>query len=199
MFTVLIRLANHILANRKKRRFYRICTVGENLKVSKISNCMIKKISGISGGNITIGDNCEIHGELYCEGAGRLVIGNNTTIRYQSFIGCVDSIIIGNDVIISNNIKIIDSNNHPTSPKERRALCESCDFNSEQWAWSYSQHNPVIIEDNVWVGENSRVLKGVTIGRGSIVACCSVVTKDVPPYSIVAGNPAIVVKSLQDN
>ena len=55
---------------------------------------------------------------------------------------------------------------------------------------------PVVIEDNVWIGEYATVLKGVTVGRGSIVASHSVVTKDVEPYSIVAGNPAKKVKEL---
>ena len=55
----------------------------------------------------------------------------------------------------------------------------------------------MVIEDNVWIGQYSTVLKGVTIGRGSIVATKAVVTKDVPPYSIVAGNPAKVVKYIE--
>ena len=56
-----------------------------------------------------------------------------------------------------------------------------------------------MIEDNVWIGERSTILKGVHIGKGSIVASNSVVVKDVPPYSIVAGNPAKIVKMLEIN
>jgi acetyltransferase-like isoleucine patch superfamily enzyme len=56
--------------------------------------------------------------------------------------------------------------------------------------------SPVVIEDDVWLGFNSTVLKGVKIGKGSIVAACSVVTKDVPPNVIVAGNPAKLVRSI---
>lgn len=52
------------------------------------------------------------------------------------------------------------------------------------------------IEDNVWIGENAVILKGVQIGRGSIIACNAVVTKDVPPYTIAAGNPARIVKDI---
>jgi acetyltransferase-like isoleucine patch superfamily enzyme len=54
-----------------------------------------------------------------------------------------------------------------------------------------------MIEDKVWIGMDALILKGVTIGEGSVVAARSVVTKDVPPYSLVAGNPARVVKSLK--
>jgi maltose O-acetyltransferase len=59
------------------------------------------------------------------------------------------------------------------------------------------QSKPILIEDDVWIGFNSAVLKGVTIGKGSIVAACSVVTKDVPEFVIVAGNPAKVVKEIK--
>ena len=59
----------------------------------------------------------------------------------------------------------------------------------------------VVIEDDAWIGFKSSVLKGVTIGRGAIIAAGSVVTKDVPPFTLVAGNPAKVIRELseQDN
>lgn len=70
-------------------------------------------------------------------------------------------------------------------------------FDGDSWRWSHSASKPVVIEDNVWIGEYAAILKGVTVGKGSIVAAHAVVTKDVPPYSIVAGNPAVVVKGLE--
>ncbi|HEY5960222.1 MAG TPA: DapH/DapD/GlmU-related protein, partial [Polyangiaceae bacterium] len=62
--------------------------------------------------------------------------------------------------------------------------------------WELSESSPITVGDAVWIGTNSTILKGVTIGDGAIVAKASVVTKDVPPFSIVAGNPARVVKEL---
>ena len=56
--------------------------------------------------------------------------------------------------------------------------------------------SPVVIDDDVWIGFNCTILKGVKIGKGSVIAACSVVTKDVPPNVIVAGNPAKIVKSI---
>jgi len=53
-----------------------------------------------------------------------------------------------------------------------------------------------VIEDDVWIGFKATILKGVTIGRGSVIAAGSVVTKDVPPYTLVAGNPAQIIRSL---
>jgi maltose O-acetyltransferase len=57
---------------------------------------------------------------------------------------------------------------------------------------------PVVIESDVWIGFNSTILKGVTIGTGAIVAACSLVTKDVPPKTIVAGNPARLIRDITD-
>jgi acetyltransferase-like isoleucine patch superfamily enzyme len=58
---------------------------------------------------------------------------------------------------------------------------------------------PIIIEDHVWISFNSIILKGVTIGKGAIIAAGSVVTKDVAPFTLVAGNPAKLIKHLQEN
>ena len=63
--------------------------------------------------------------------------------------------------------------------------------------WGNVESSPIIIEDDVWIGFKSSILKGVTIGRGAIVAAGSVVTKAVPEYSLVAGNPAVVIRRLE--
>jgi len=78
-------------------------------------------------------------------------------------------------------------------------MCASGNFYSDDWNWNKSESSPIIIEDNVWIGERSTILKGVKIGRGSIIASNSVVTKNVPAYTIVAGNPAVVVKHLEND
>ncbi|MBV8923397.1 DapH/DapD/GlmU-related protein, partial [Bradyrhizobium sp.] len=57
-------------------------------------------------------------------------------------------------------------------------------------------HAPVVIADKVWIGFNASILKGVTIGEGAVVGACSVVTRDVPPFAVVAGNPARVIRTL---
>ena len=70
-----------------------------------------------------------------------------------------------------------------------------------EWAqgrkdWSNVAHAPVVIANKAWIGFNVTVLKGVTIGEGAVVAACAVVTKDIPPYSLVAGNPAQIIRKL---
>lgn len=145
--------------------------------------------------NLIIGNNCEIQGSIILEKTGRIVIGDYTTIRYNSRLFSIDKIIIGDYVIISNNVTIYDNNNHPTSPNIRKKMSIS-GFYSSLWNATHSISSPIIIEDNVWIGERSYILKGVKIGKGSIVGLNSVVTKDVPAYCVVVGNPAKIVKRL---
>ena len=70
-------------------------------------------------------------------------------------------------------------------------------FYGDLWHAKHSDHAPIKIHDNVWIGERAIILKGVTIGKGAIIAIGAVVTKDVPEYAIVAGNPARIVKYLK--
>lgn len=93
-------------------------------------------------------------------------------------IGCAKSISIGNHVRCGANTLITDTDWHQDDP--RSGECK-----------------PVVIEDNVWLGINSMVLKGVTIGRNSVIGAGSVVTKDIPANVIAAGNPCKVVKKIE--
>lgn len=146
--------------------------------------------------SIHIGHHCEILARISASSpTAKINIGNYTTIRDQSLVGGGDRITIGNHVIISNHVTIYDNNNHPTDPETRKKMCES-GFYSDMWNWIHSAHKPVVIEDNVWIGEYATILKGVIVGKGAIVASHSVVTKDVEPYTVVAGNPAKKVKEL---
>ena len=178
---------------KKRKRFDKNSIHPKSLSVGSSSNCTSENKQ-----NIVIGENCEIMGSLYSQANGKITIGNYSEIRHSSFVGSVDEITIGNYVIISNNVKIYDNNHHPTSPAVRKQMCID-GFYGDAWNWTNSEHAPVIIEDNVWIGEYVTILKGVRIGEGSVIGCNSVVTKDVPPYSIAAGNPARVVKKLEED
>ena len=175
----------------KRILFQRNSLLGKNVSLSKDANIVSPSIN-----QITIGNNCDLLCHLIVRDQGLLTIGENTTIRSNSYIGCVKRITIGNNVIISNNVHIYDNNNHPTDPLKRLEMTRS-GFYSSLWEWSLSDIAPINIEDNVWIGERSTILKGVTVGQGSIVGCDSVVTKDIPPFCIAAGNPAKVVKHLE--
>lgn len=181
----------------KTRYKYRIFTtnarVGKNLMLCDKSNCAAERRDLIQ-----IGDHCEICGRLESQGEGKIRIGDYTGIYHNSVIGSVNSVEIGSYVLIANHVHIYDNNNHPVSPAQRKEICLN-GFRGEAARWTRSASAPVVIEDNAWIGEYAAILKGVRIGKGAIVASHAVVTKDVPPYTIVAGNPARVVKTIEND
>lgn len=166
--------------------------LGKNIEFGVTGRC-----TNLSGNiyNIIIGDSSLIMGSLYVSEKGKIEIGDHFYLGNRSFIGSAQSIRIGKCVMISNDVKIYDNNNHPISPAKRMEMSLG-GFSNDNWSWKHASSAPVIIEDNVWIGQFATILKGVTIGKGSIVATRAVVTKDVPPYTIVAGNPAKVVKKI---
>lgn len=175
------------------RSFKKNATVGQNIQYSTSGRCLN---GSRRKENIVIGDNSFVKGSICTQKDGKITIGDHGYIGANTLIGALDRISIGRCVIISNDVRIYDNNNHPTSPKAREQMSLN-GFSNDNWQWHHSKSAPVVIEDNVWIGQYVTILKGVTIGKGSIVATRSVVTKDVPPYSIVAGNPAKVVKQIE--
>ena len=110
-----------------------------------------------------------------------LKIGKNFHATRNLTIQCAGNITIGDDVLVASDVFIINYN-HGLSPLTKSYLENDLDVSE------------VIIEDGVWIGNNVIVLPGVRIGRKSIIGAGSVVTKDVPDYSIAVGNPARVIK-----
>ena len=160
-------------------------------------------ISNESGNklHIRIGDYCRIHGNMICKASGKVEMGNYCVLQDGASIQCLEHIKIGHYVGIANNTTIVDNNHHRIEPEERIKHRLRCAPGGDGYpglgnGWEISDSAPVIIEDVVWIGAQCSILKGVTVGEGSVVAKNSVVTKDVPPYTIVAGNPAKVVKKL---
>lgn len=109
-----------------------------------------------------------------------LKIGENVGISGAT-ISCENRILIGNNVLIGSGVLITDSDSHPLNPLDR-------DNND------LIKTAPIIIEDNVFIGARSIILKGVCIGQGSVVGAGSVVVKNIPPMCICAGNPAKIIK-----
>lgn len=157
----------------------------------KTSKIVFKQ--GASKKNFIIKSNARIYGELSACLNGIIEIGTYTHIGPGTKILCVNSVKIGNYTTIAPNVKIIDNNNHPINPLDRKIM-SVVPPGAKEKSWLYSENKPIFIGDLVWIGENSYILKGVTIGDNSIVAANSVVTKNVPANSMVAGNPAKVVK-----
>lgn len=117
-------------------------------------------------------------------------IGDDSSIGDESQITAINKIIIGNGVLTGKKILITD-NSHGQFNID--------DIHKQPLARKMYSKGPVTIKDNVWIGEKSSVLAGVTIGKGAIIAANSVVTKDVPDYCLVAGCPAIIIKRINEN
>ena len=115
--------------------------------------------------------------ELVTLPGGHLEIGDNVFINYGSSLVASNHVKIGNDALIGTHVMVMD-----------------CDFhNVEDKSWD-TTGSPIVIEDRAWLGNRSIILKGVTIGHDAVVAAGSVVTRDVPPRTVVAGVPAKVVR-----
>jgi acetyltransferase-like isoleucine patch superfamily enzyme len=151
------------------------------------------------GGKLTIGDNVVFNnGRLYnmigrqqsccfvVRTGAELIIGSNTGMSATAIV-CTSKITIGNYVKIGGNTVIYDTDFHSLDALQRSVL--SSDI-------ANTRNAPVIIGDHVFIGAHSTILKGITIGENSIVGSCSVVTKNIPPNEIWAGNPAKFIKSL---
>jgi acetyltransferase-like isoleucine patch superfamily enzyme len=148
-------------------------------------------------GAIKVGTNTHLKGELltFAHG-GEICIGEYCYVGEQSHIWSAASIVIGDRVLISHNVNIFDSLTHPIKALERHNHFLKIITSGHPDQIDLGEL-PVQIEDDVWIGCQAIILRGVTIGRGTIVAAGAVVTKDVPPLCIVAGNPARVIRYLE--
>ena len=126
---------------------------------------------------LLINNNFKIYSgaKIYINKNAELILGSGY-INHNANISCFEKIVIGNNVSISENVVIRDSDNHE--------IIGSKGFKTK----------PIVIGDNVWIGLNVIILKGVKIGNGAVIAAGSVVTKDVLPNTLVGGMPAKIIK-----
>jgi acetyltransferase-like isoleucine patch superfamily enzyme len=124
---------------------------------------------------------------------GEIAIGQRSYIG-ASHLVCHTAIRIGDDVIISWGVTIVDHDSHSLRWEDRRS--DVSNWMTDKKDWGKVAIAPVTIADKVWIGFGASVLKGVTIGEGSVIAANTVVTRDVAPYTLVAGNPGRVIRTL---
>lgn len=145
------------------------CSLGANVRVTGKAKIYL-------GNRVAIRDNVLIAGN------GVFEVGDGTAINESSIITCMEKVAIGKDCMLAPYVYILDvdhefgSKNQPISKQGYKV-------------------NPVKIGDDVWIGAQCIITKGVNIGDGSIVAANSVVTNDIAPYTIVGGSPAKIMKS----
>jgi len=127
---------------------------------------------------------------------GHCTIGDFTLLN-GALIMAEEKIEIGSHCLVSWNVGVADSDFHPLAPAQRLIDAQAlAPYFKSRPARPKLKTVPVKIFDNVWIGMNAVILKGVTIGENSVVAAGSVVTKSVEPNTVVAGNPAVVVRQL---
>ncbi len=126
---------------------------------------------------------------------GRVEVGEYALIHGARIV-CDAELKIGNYTLISWQVVLMDTYRLPFDLIERRQALERAADTAARSPSADVPAQPIWIQDNVWIGFDACILPGVTIGEGAIVGARSVVTQDVPPYTVVAGNPARVVRQL---
>jgi acetyltransferase-like isoleucine patch superfamily enzyme len=153
-----------------------------------------RRIKGVAGNRLSVGEDSIIHADIrFEESGGEIRIGSRTFIGRSNLV-CYRSVTVGDDVIMSWGITIVDHDSHSIDWANRRN--DVSEWSKGRKDWAHVAHAPVFIADKAWIGFNVSILKGVTVGEGAVIGACSVVTRDVPPYAVVVGNPARLVRTL---
>lgn len=165
--------------------------VGSGLKVKYAIPALWRQFGG--NGKVTIGNNATFisYGDqsynckckIMIEKDAKLSIGHHSGFN-GVLIYCQESITIGNYVKVGGGTRIFDTDHHSLDWEERRSMDKKV------------KHSPIIIEDDVFIGTNCIIGKGVTIGARSIIAAGSVVVKSIPEDCIAGGNPCKVIKNI---
>lgn len=157
------------------------------------SGFVMEQLPYINGsGRITLGEDVTFAGKPIfifgnrADALPEISLGDHVFVGHNVVFTVSASVRVGRDVLIAGNVSISDYDGHPVEAASRRAGDPTPPEGIK----------PVVIGDDVWIGTSAMILKGVTIGDRSIVGAGAVVVKDVPPDSVVAGNPARVVKQL---
>ncbi len=149
---------------------------------------------------LTVGEHCVLNGKFVFESSGgQISIGNRVHIGNSQLIS-INSIQIDDDVTIAWDCLIYDHNSHSTDWNERKYDTEQ-EYNDISRGlnpiankdWSTVKSAPIHICSKAWIGTGAKIMKGVTIGEGAIIAAGSVVVKDVAPWTMVGGNPAQLI------
>jgi len=145
---------------------------------------------------VIIGDDCNINAAMVLEtDNSKVIVDNNVFIGGQTIIDCACQIHIESDVLISYQCIIQDSDNHNVKYSLRKR--DNLDWKERNYHdWENTPMSPIKIKRGAWISARVIILKGITIGEGAIVGAGSVVTKDVPDWTIVGGNPAKIIREI---
>jgi acetyltransferase-like isoleucine patch superfamily enzyme len=171
--------------------FENAAVIGEGLRLGLHARVINKNAEK----RVRIGDNCAIRGVIRCNPGAEVSIGELVYVGDGVVMDAMSKIEIGAHTLLAHGVQILDNDNHPTDAAERAAHFEAILGITRRKDFQIGSA-PVIIGRRCWLGFNTAVMKGVTMGEDSIAAAGSMVLKDVPPLSLVGGNPAKLIKSL---
>jgi acetyltransferase-like isoleucine patch superfamily enzyme len=144
---------------------------------------------------IAVGDLCDLEGSwVLLRPEARIRIGSRSELNAGCLLDCAGSIEIGDDVLVAAEVYIADHDSHSADWEVRKH--DHLARRTGRRDWSVVPQAPVRIEDKAWIGRRAMIFKGVTVGEGAIVGAGSVVTRSVPPWTVVAGVPAREIRTL---
>lgn len=176
-----------------------MCSIIRILKLAHIGHGTIidlRKLGPLLSTNALLSSGSLIFGSLVGE-RGKLStisVGRDTFIGSGTVISAAKKVRVGNNCLISNNCYICDHNSHSLRMHDRRTDVKN--YIGGKKNWKNIEIKPTVIGNDVWVGYGSIILKGVSIGDGAIVGAGSIVTKNILKHTIVAGNPAKLVRKM---
>lgn len=154
---------------------------------------VFRKFRSARDPGLTLGAHCRMDGVLFNVGErGVITIGDDCRFE-ETYLICNQEVRIGSGVMIGWRATIVDSDFHPIAPGPRLADVVACSPLAGSLARPDISCEPVVIEDDVWIGPNVTILKGVRIGAGAFIEPGSVLVRDVPPRVRVLGNPGDVI------
>lgn len=188
-------LINFVREKRSRKRLLQCPQV----RIASTAKYLATRISLQADCKLTIGQGTILEGSVVAERNGaEIFIGDNTFIG-GSLIACASQIEIGDDVLISWGCNIVDHNSHSLVWEERANDVRDWYKGRSYKDWTRVQIGRIKIHSKTWIGLNAIILPNVEIGEGSVVGAGSVVTKSVAPWTVVGGNPARPLRSLERN
>jgi len=168
------------------------------VEIGRGSRFRWRRVLSCRGGTLRIGEgSLVVPRRIDFDGPGGVVTVGCRTFVGSSQLVCRSAITIGDDVLVSWGVTVVDHNSHALEWDLRRD--DVTEWMAGRKRWDHVKVAPVTIGNKCWIGFGASILKGVTVGEGAVIGACAVVTRDVPPFTVVAGNPAQEIRVLNQS